>query len=63
MSENTARSEWPPLVQLCRTLGLFTSVIKSGEPWTDYCQREYDLANQAAKDLYADLSRDRSKTK
>jgi len=25
-------------------LGLFASVIKSGEPWTEICQREYDKA-------------------
>ena len=25
-------------------IGFFASVIKSGEPWTDQCQREYDAA-------------------
>jgi hypothetical protein len=25
-----------------RTVGFFASVIKSGEPWTETCQREYD---------------------
>lgn len=30
--------------RLARCLGFFASVIKSGEPWTEDCQREYDLA-------------------
>lgn len=29
-------------MQTC--LALFKSVIKSGEPWTDVCQRDYDAA-------------------
>jgi len=27
-----------------RCLGFFASVIKSGEPWTDTCQKEYEAA-------------------
>ncbi len=30
--------------RLERCLGFFASVIKSGEPWTETCQREYDAA-------------------
>ena len=30
--------------RLERCLGFFASVIKSGEPWTEACQREYDAA-------------------
>ena len=32
------------ITKLQRCLGFFASVIKSGEPWTNSCQREYDLA-------------------
>ena len=32
---------------LRKCLGFFASVIKSGEPWTDACQREYDAALSA----------------
>jgi len=32
------------VMRLERCLGFFASVIKSGEPWTDACQREYDAA-------------------
>lgn len=37
-----------------RCLGFFASVIKSGESWTDTCQREYEAAIEpqtAAKDV------------
>lgn len=50
-----ARSEWPHLIQMSRTLGIFASAIKSGEAWSEALQREYDLANQAGKDVWADL--------
>ncbi|HHG9538314.1 TPA: DUF551 domain-containing protein [Enterobacter hormaechei subsp. xiangfangensis] len=30
--------------EVSRCLGFFASVIKSGEPWTATCQREYDAA-------------------
>jgi hypothetical protein len=30
--------------RLRRCLGFFASVIKSGETWTETCQREYDAA-------------------
>jgi phage shock protein A len=30
--------------QLRRTIAFFASVIKSGEPWTEQCQHEYDRA-------------------
>lgn len=30
--------------RLRRCLGFFASVIKSGEPWTDTCQKDYDEA-------------------
>ena len=32
------------LAEARRCLGFFASVIKSGEPWTNTCQREYDKA-------------------
>ena len=38
MSERIARLE--------RCLGFFASVIKSGEPWTETCEREYRAALQ-----------------
>ena len=44
---------WPPLVDLGRVLGFFASVIKSGEPWTETCQVEYQKANVALQALYA----------
>jgi len=28
--------------QLQRTIAFFASVIKSGEPWTEQCQHDYD---------------------
>ena len=46
---------WPPLVDLARTLGFFASAIKSGEPWTETCQKEYEAANKALQAVYADL--------
>ncbi|EPP4478851.1 hypothetical protein LD849_08165 [Salmonella enterica] len=33
--------------EVSRCLGFFASVIKSGEPWTATCQREYDAARAA----------------
>ena len=30
--------------KLRKTLGFFASVIKSGEPWTETCEREYQAA-------------------
>lgn len=30
--------------RLKRCLGFFASVIKSGEPWTETCEREYRAA-------------------
>lgn len=35
------------LAPVSRCLGFFASVIKSGEPWTETCQREYDAAISA----------------
>lgn len=49
------KQEWPHLVQIGRTLAFFASAIKSGESWSETCQRDYDLANQAMKDAWADL--------
>jgi hypothetical protein len=49
-------TDWPPLVDLGRVLGFFASVIKSGEPWSETCQREYDAANLALQAIYASPS-------
>lgn len=49
------KQEWPHLVQIGRTLAFFASAIKSGESWSETCQRDYDLTNQAMKDAWADL--------
>ena len=35
---------------LRRCLGFFASVIKSGEPWTETCEREYRAALAALED-------------
>lgn len=48
-----AGATWPPLVDLGRVLGFFASVIKSGEPWSETCQREYEAANAALQAVYA----------
>lgn len=34
--------------ELMNCLAFFASVIKSGEPWTETCQRDYDTAIKAA---------------
>ena len=39
------------LSDISRCLGFFASAIKSGEPWTDTCQREYDTALAALQRL------------
>jgi hypothetical protein len=36
--------------KLRETLAFFASVIKSGEPWTETCQQEYDAALKLAED-------------
>lgn len=51
--EAEAGTTWPPLVDLGRVLGFFASVIKSGEPWSETCQREYEAANAALQAVYA----------
>lgn len=43
--------EYPTIIEVARTLGFFSSVIKSGEPWTATCQRDYDRANAAIRAL------------
>jgi hypothetical protein len=42
--EAKGQIEWMDIEKnkLRRCLGFFASVIKSGEPWTDTCQNEYD---------------------
>ncbi|MGQ1888212.1 hypothetical protein [Serratia marcescens] len=35
--------------EVMNCLAFFASVIKSGEPWTDTCQRDYDAACNAAE--------------
>ena len=35
--------------RLRRCLALFASVIKSGEPWTDTCEREFRAAMARAR--------------
>ncbi len=42
------------IAQLERCIGFFASVIKSGEPWTATCQREYEAV--FAKPLAAALA-------
>lgn len=37
--------------QVRKTLAFFSSVIKSGELWSDTCQLEYDEANKALTEL------------
>lgn len=39
------------LKPVARCLGFFASVIKSGEPWTETCQRDYDAANEALSSI------------
>src|SRR4051794_33592388 len=45
--------------RLRRCLGFFASVIKSGEPWTETCQREYDeaLSPQGAASLRTETTK------
>ena len=52
-AEEAGTADYPPLVELGRVLGFFASVIKSGEPWTETCQREYEAANSALQAIYA----------
>lgn len=45
-----APSDTPPseaISKLRRCLAFFASVIKSGEPWTEACQQEYEAAMKA----------------
>ncbi|HHU0703765.1 hypothetical protein [Serratia marcescens] len=35
--------------EIMNCLAFFASVIKSGEPWTETCQRDYDAAMKAAE--------------
>jgi hypothetical protein len=56
VQEPEPKSEWPHLIQMARTLGLFASVIKSGEPWSPTCQTEYELANAACKEAWAEFN-------
>lgn len=49
MDENSSQHEIrdeqrQQIADLKRCLGFFASVIKSGEPWTETCQQEYDKA-------------------
>jgi hypothetical protein len=48
--------EWPPIIELGKTLAFYTSVIKSGESWSPECAAAYDRANKALQDLYAALT-------
>ena len=55
-SEIDATVEWPPLIQLGRTLAFFASAIKSGESWSPTCQADYDAASEAMKELYTAMN-------
>ena len=39
-----------------RALGFLASVIKSGEPWTESCQAEYDGARNKARSALARIT-------
>lgn len=59
MSQNM---EWPPIIELGKTLAFYSSVIKSGESWSPECAAAYDRANKAMQELYATLSATRPDT-